>query len=498
MFQITPSVEFANIPGALPTKRIPDDVDLTPLPQFVKDTLENPKSSSFTSDALWRDFLCMTGGVRTLSEDVARIWREQFIRKHVSSIDTKPASTAALTPESSFVAVPFEFKTEQDDGLMGLCSGTAGLVQGGDDAWKIWILSTMLEQFDGHGNPDIYATQDSKDAQSNNGVNSHSSEETFDVTIIGAGQSGLCLAGRLAALGVSYVILDRNPRIGDSWTGKYDTVKQHTVRQYNHLPFDPTWSKDEPLLLPAKKVAEGFQNYVRKYNINVWLSTTIEACDQNLETGDWTVKAERDGSTHVVKSKHLALGLGAGLSEPRKPVIANEDSYEGELLHAVKFKNSKSWKGKSGTIIGSGTSAHDIAQDMLSHGISPVTLIQRTKTAVFPVEWHVEGIAPIYNDTLPIGLSDRITMTTPNKIGREILRVELENGYLRERPRFAALEKAGFKVDYESPLFDKIFRDYGGYYIDVGASKEVAEGNIKVKSGVPIKEYTKGKLATLS
>lgn len=132
---------------------------------------------------------------------------------------------------------------------------------------------------------------------------------------------------------------------------------------------------------------------------------------------------------------------------------------------------------------------------MLNNGVSPVNMIQRTKTAVFPVEWHIDDLSPIYNDNTPTGLSDRLTMTMPTKLQRDLVKDAFERGYVREADRFAALERAGFKVDFEAHLLDKIFRDYGGYYIDVGTSKEIADGNIKVKSGVPIKQFTSEGLA---
>ena len=56
---------------------------------------------------------------------------------------------------------------------------------------------------------------------------------------------------------------------------------------------------------------------------------------------------------------------------------------------------------------------------------------------------------------------------------------------------YARLEKAGFLLDWGddgSGLFMKYLRRGSGYYIDVGASELVANGSIKLKSGVNIVE----------
>ena len=55
------------------------------------------------------------------------------------------------------------------------------------------------------------------------------------------------------------------------------------------------------------------------------------------------------------------------------------------------------------------------------------------------------------------------------------------------------LEKAGFLLDYgddESGLHMKYIRRGSGYYIDVGASELVADGRIKLKSGVGVDHLT--------
>src|SRR5882724_13304010 len=58
---------------------------------------------------------------------------------------------------------------------------------------------------------------------------------------------------------------------------------------------------------------------------------------------------------------------------------------------------------------------------------------------------------------------------------------------------YAGLEKAGFRLDFgedDSGLFMKYLRRGSGYYIDVGASELVANGSIKLKSGVDVKQLT--------
>jgi len=61
----------------------------------------------------------------------------------------------------------------------------------------------------------------------------------------------------------------------------------------------------------------------------------------------------------------------------------------------------------------------------------------------------------------------------------------------RDAEFYARLEKAGFLLDWgddDSGLFMKYLRRGSGYYIDVGASDLIADGKIKLKSGVTVTE----------
>jgi putative flavoprotein involved in K+ transport len=61
----------------------------------------------------------------------------------------------------------------------------------------------------------------------------------------------------------------------------------------------------------------------------------------------------------------------------------------------------------------------------------------------------------------------------------------------RDADFYRRLEEAGFMLDFgedNSGLFMKYIRRGSGYYIDVGASELVANGEIKLKSGVEVEE----------
>ena len=68
----------------------------------------------------------------------------------------------------------------------------------------------------------------------------------------------------------------------------------------------------------------------------------------------------------------------------------------------------------------------------------------------------------------------------------------------RDAAFYEQLEKAGFMHDWGddgSGLMMKYLRRGSGYYIDVGASELIADGKIKLKSGVKVEKIKKHSVA---
>ena len=353
---------FDNVPGSLPPDAIPQDFDLSTVPflDLAEKVLKNFPGSAFDDGCLWRDFLCMTGQIRTFygPDRIKEKWAGYHQEKLPRNFHAGEPRISRPAPSSSWVDVPFTFVTRQDGGLVGNCSGTISFIPSHDGTgWKVWMLRTVLENFESCGHPDdpspTFST--AKSISSPPGQ----LEQHVSVLIIGGGQAGLSLSGRLGALSIPYILLEKDSEIGYSWTGKYDGVRQHTIREMNNLPFDRTYRPSDPMLLPAKIVAEGFQNYVKKYCINIWLAAEVEKClPSNGEIG-WVVNVRKGGKSYVIKARHLVLSMGASLSVPNPPRVPNADSFKGTILDLGNFKNSSSWRGKKGIVVGSATGGHD-------------------------------------------------------------------------------------------------------------------------------------------
>jgi Pyridine nucleotide-disulphide oxidoreductase len=480
----TPSVNIEDLPVTLPVANIPTDVDIIGIARSQIERLGSLSSEDLTETAFWRDSLALTGTFRTFygGHSVARAWRETSDRHRPAdfALNLKSAHAVRHGPQLSWIEAGFTFRTTAGK-ILKTCSGFLSIVPGQDGDWKIWLVRTILEQLQGHGNVDVLDVLESRprsgtEGQSVNDANGISHQKHFDCVVVGGGQAGLSTAGRLKALGVSYVVVDRHPRVGDSWNTRYDSVKLHTAREYAHLPFERTFGPEYPEFLTKNHLAAGYRKYVEKFGINIWCSTELSSSSWNEQSQTWTCSLRREGQEQRITAHHLIFAIGAGSQFPKMPEYPNREHFRGTVLHSADYKSSCEWKGKDGIIVGSANTAHDVAEDMVKEGLSSVTMVQRGSTWVLPVEYYMRVSVPLYNENIPTETADRLSFSNPMAVYRLIAMTHLQGMARAEPERFDALERVGFKVERYGDIAKVLYVTMGGHYMDVGCSAKIAEG----------------------
>ena len=323
-------------------------------------------------------------------------------------------------------------------------------------------------------------------------------EQPYTV-IIGGGQGGIALGARLNQLDVPTIIIEKNARPGDSWRNRYKSLCLHDPVWYDHLPyikFPDNW----PVFSPKDKIADWLEMYVKIMELNYWGSTECLNASYDEVAQEWTVTVERhrdDGTTEQVVLKPKQLVLATGMSGvPNVPQIPGADTFAGEIHHSSQHRDSTAYAGKQCIVVGSNNSAHDICAALWEHG-ADVTMIQRSSTHIARSDTLMElalgdlyseralesGVTTEIADLIFASIPYRILPTFQIPVYEEMARVDAEF--------YQRLEKAGFILDWGddgSGLFMKYLRRGSGYYIDVGASELVANGSVKLRSGVSISE----------
>ncbi len=93
-----------------------------------------------------------------------------------------------------------------------------------------------------------------------------------DVLVIGAGQAGLALGQQLQQTGLSFLIVDRHARVGDSWRQRFDSLTLFTPRSYSGLPGMPV-SGDPEGYADKDEIADYLESYAQRFSMPLALST---------------------------------------------------------------------------------------------------------------------------------------------------------------------------------------------------------------------------------
>ena len=306
--------------------------------------------------------------------------------------------------------------------------------------------------------------------------------------MIGAGQAGLAIAARLKQFELDTVVIDREKRVGDNWRNRYQSLLLHNQIWANHLPYLP-FPASWPAYLSKDEMADWLEAYAKVLGLEVQLETKIADAAYDEVKGRWTVRLARaDGTIAELHPRHIVQATGV-FGVPNRPTIRGAERFAGKLIHAEDYEGGIAAPGVRVLVVGAGSSAHDVAQDLCKLG-ADVTMLQRSSTCVVSVEPGAARAYSIYaEDGPPVEDADFVTNSMPFPLLTEFHKELTKRIADMDRDLLEGLRKAGFALDFgedDSGFLMKYHRYGGGYYINAGCSDLIVEGKIKIKQGASI------------
>ncbi|KAI0933038.1 hypothetical protein AcW1_000021 [Taiwanofungus camphoratus] len=445
-------------------------------------------------DVWWRDMLALTWEFRTFhgAPKVKTFLQDRLTAANVSSLELGDVALKQPYPDLAWIQSFFTFETD-----VGIASGVFRLVPSSTGIWKAFTIYTNLEDLKGF--PEKIGPHRNFLPNHGKWKSQREREREFvdadpKVIVVGGGQSGLDVAARLKFLDVPTLVVEKNNRIGDQWRGRYEALCLHDPVYYDHrpyLPFPPSW----PVFTPALKFADWLEYYAEALEINVWTSSVVTRAEQ-VKDNKWIVVVQRaDGTERKLHVDHVILALGLGAGTPNMPSFPGREEYQGQVLHSTEHKSARNHVGKKVLIIGSSTSAHDVAADCVEHGVD-VTMYQREPTYIMSTK---EGSPRLFKDLYweggpPIDVADRVHASMPMLLAKLIQQRVTAEIAEADKKTLDGLRKVGFKLyfgDEGSGFFILSSTRGGGYYLDVGTSQLIIDGKIKLKNDSKIERFTK-------
>ena len=445
----------------------------------------------FGDKCYWRDLVSFTWNLKTLEG------KDEIQAMLAATIaDVQPGHwqiAGEVTDENGVIAGWFAFETAaaRGKGYLRLKAGKC---------WTLLTTMTELKDFEEkRGATRSFGTQHGVFRNRKTWLERKTQVEADlgEVTqpycvIIGGGQGGIGLAARLKRLEVPTIIIEKNPRPGDSWRKRYKSLCLHDPVWYDHLPYLP-FPDHWPVFSPKDKIGDWLEMYVKVMELNYWHSTECRSAEYHADTQDWTVTVEREGRTVVLRPKQLVLATGMS-GMPNVPQIPGAEAFRGTQQHSSQFCGTDDYRNKKCVVLGSNNSAHDICAALWEQD-ADVTMIQRSSTHIARSDSLMElALGSLYSESavqagITTDTADLLFASIPYRIMADFHRPIYQQITQRDADLYQRLERAGFLLDFGddgSGLFMKYLRRGSGYYIDVGASDLIADGRIKLHSSVNI------------
>ena len=445
-------------------------------------------SRLFHQDCHWRDILAFTWDLSAFEGRDAVAGMLAKNQQDVCAADFyipegRKAPRKVRRVGRECIEAIFEFSLS-----VGKGAGIVRLTEAKNGDLLAWHISTTLQEIDGHaekiGENRPTGAAYSRNFGGDNWGDARQKAVAYDgreptVLVIGGAQAGLSIAARLNQLGIDTLVVESWPRIGDSWRKRYHSLALHNSIHLNHLPymeFPPTW----PKYIPKDMLGLWFEFYAEAMEINCWTDTEFVSGEWNADERCWTAKLKSgDGTERVVRPRHLVFANGVS-SYPLIPDLPGLDHFKGSVIHSEGFDSGAPWKGKHALILGTGSSANDIALDLHSFDVK-TTLIQRGSTTVVSIDPSARLNEAIFDEGPPLEDCDLIVASATPTLMVEAYKQVTQRMLELDKEMIEGLKGIGFKFDVgedETGHQMKYFRRGGGYNLDAGSSALMIKGEI--------------------
>ena len=179
----------------------------------------------------------------------------------------------------------------------------------------------------------------------------------LDVLIIGGGQAGLAMGSGLKETPFRYRIVERHPRVGDSWRNRYASLVLFTPRFYSALsglavPGDPEG-------YPTKnEMADYLEDYVERFELPVTTATGI----RRLERAEGGFRATTEAGEPIY-SRAVVLATGA-FQRPAIPPVSKRLHKEVTQLTPEDYRTPGQLAAGRVLVAGDGATGRQIALEL--------------------------------------------------------------------------------------------------------------------------------------
>lgn len=217
----------------------------------------------------------------------------------------------------------------------------------------------------------------------------------YNVTIIGAGFSGLIAAIQLEALGISYQIIERQTGLGGTWfLNDYPDARVDITSFLYQFKFEKTYPWKSYFATQAE-LRDYVDYIVDKYRLRdrISLGTKVTHAEWSAAEAKWIVQIEKpDGTPETLRSNFVISASGL-FSTPKLPDIPGIGDFKGEMFHSTAWNHGYDYSGKRVAVVGTGSTGSQLVHGVAEKAES-LTIFQRTPNWVTGIPGYRNRVEP--------------------------------------------------------------------------------------------------------
>ena len=300
--------------------------------------------------------------------------------------------------------------------------------------------------------------------------------EDFQVLVIGAGMSGILAACKLREAGISYHIVEKNPRLGGTWfENRYPEVGCDVPNHFYSYSFrpNPDWSgyfsKGDEIEAYLERCALEFG--VRS---DIRFRTEVLSAHYHTASARWEVLLRLPEGQQETRYFNVVISATGQLNRPKMPQIEGLETFKGPAFHTARWPENLALEGKRIAVIGTGASAMQLVRTTAEKA-SHLTIFQRSPQWAIPSrdyhrtvsaekKWlfhHVPFYLGWYRFTLAWRFSDQLLKTIERD--PEWPHPERSVNYRNDRHRERLTEYLLSEIGERTDLVPKVLPDYPPY-----------------------------------
>lgn len=214
--------------------------------------------------------------------------------------------------------------------------------------------------------------------------------ERFETLVIGGGQAGLAAGYHLKRRGINFAILDANPRIGDNWRTRYDSLRLYSPAKYDRLP-GLAFPLPRNAFPTGRQMADYLEGYAHQFELPVRTGVSVDGLRpaEDARAGYHVTAGARRFEAHQVI---VATGP---FRRPYVPGFAAELDSGIRQLHSADYRNPEQLRDGPVLVVGVSHSGADLALEAArdhrtflsgrSHGELPFSVDSRRGRMAWPI-----------------------------------------------------------------------------------------------------------------